>query len=107
MIAKIPSIPPEPSILKHSLTSQDMTIPNHLVIVCCHAIWTGGPSLGQNESEWLIAAFQAGETPTFISHIKAGISCLADDHQAVLIFSGSDFLPVALYTLKLKPYLEN
>lgn len=25
---------------------------NHLILVCGHAIWLGGPSNGQNESEW-------------------------------------------------------
>lgn len=25
---------------------------DHLILVCCHAIWLGGPSNGHNESEW-------------------------------------------------------
>ena len=64
---------------------------NHLVVVCCHGIWTGNGSteLGFDESEWLIADFQAGETPTFIEHIKAGLRELAADEAALLVFSGS------------------
>ncbi|KAI0885893.1 FolC bifunctional protein [Annulohypoxylon maeteangense] len=63
-------------------------LPRNLIVVCCHGIWLGGPSLGHNEDEWLIAEFQKGETPTFIEHIKAGLRVLKEDKNAVLIFSG-------------------
>ncbi|KAH6604536.1 hypothetical protein Trco_006243 [Trichoderma cornu-damae] len=66
-----------------------MAAPSHLIIVCCHSIWNGGPSGGASEDEWLIADFQRGETATFVEHIKAGIRCLAEDYDnAALVFSG-------------------
>ncbi|KAK6841593.1 hypothetical protein PG987_002453 [Apiospora arundinis] len=65
-----------------------MPPPTHLVVVCCHGVWLGGPMRGFDESEWLIAGFQAGETPTFIEHIKAGLRVLREDPDSVLMFSG-------------------
>ncbi|KAI5462090.1 hypothetical protein BGZ63DRAFT_355037 [Mariannaea sp. PMI_226] len=61
----------------------------HLIIICCHGIWLGGASRGQDETEWLIADFQRGETSTFIEHIKAGVKALSlDREEAALVFSG-------------------
>ncbi|OTA89996.1 hypothetical protein M434DRAFT_23159 [Hypoxylon sp. CO27-5] len=62
--------------------------PEHLIIVCCHGIWHGGPARGHDENEWLIAEFQKGETPTFIEHIKAGLHVLKGDNKSILMFSG-------------------
>jgi hypothetical protein len=59
-----------------------------LIIVCCHGIWLGGPSLGDDETEWLIALFQHGETPTFAEHIKAGFRLLSSTPDSLLVFSG-------------------
>ena len=61
---------------------------NHLVIVCCHAIWRGGRTLGEDEREWLLEPFQAGESPTFLSHIRAGLDICHSDEEAMLVFSG-------------------
>ncbi|KAH6696975.1 DUF218 domain-containing protein [Plectosphaerella plurivora] len=62
--------------------------PSHLVVLCCHGIWLGGLSRGHDESDWLIADFQHGETPTFIEHIKAAIRLLETDGEALLVISG-------------------
>ncbi|KLU83819.1 hypothetical protein MAPG_02869 [Magnaporthiopsis poae ATCC 64411] len=63
-------------------------VPNHLIVVCGHAIWLGGPQKGQDEAEWLIESYKQGETPTFIEHIKAGLRSLGDDDRSALAFSG-------------------
>ncbi|KYK60606.1 hypothetical protein DCS_01743 [Drechmeria coniospora] len=69
-------------------------LPSHLIVVCCHGIWLGGPSRGHDESEWLIAPFQAGETATFIRHIEAGVRLHAEDRDhSVLMFSGAPTRP--------------
>ncbi|CEJ94057.1 hypothetical protein VHEMI09612 [[Torrubiella] hemipterigena] len=66
-----------------------MSVPTSLIIVCCHGIWTGGPSKGKGEHEWLIADFQKGETDTFAAHARAGIECLVREPDSALAFSGA------------------
>ena len=63
--------------------------PTHLIIVCCHAIYLGGPTRGQSEEEWLLASFQSGETPTFMEHLRKGLTLLSSDASSILVLSGS------------------
>lgn len=84
---------------------------NHLIIVCCHAIYLGPPSSStaqsppsieafapnelpsSNEANWLIEPFQTGETATYVEHIEAGVQALTADERAVLVFSGGATKP--------------
>ncbi|KIY02656.1 uncharacterized protein Z520_01121 [Fonsecaea multimorphosa CBS 102226] len=74
-------------------------VPSHLIVVCCHAIYQGGhagphSSASEDESNWLIEPFQAGETGTYISHVEAGVRELAKDREhAILVFSGAATKP--------------
>lgn len=65
-----------------------MSAPTNLIIVCCHGIWLGGPSKGNDEAEWLIADFQKGETSTFAAHVRTGVELLLQDADSTLAFSG-------------------
>ncbi|OAP59020.1 hypothetical protein AYL99_06317 [Fonsecaea erecta] len=76
--------------------------PSHLIIVCCHAIYLGrragvlpdSSAPSEDESNWLIEPFQAGETGTYIQHVEAGVRELARDREhAILVFSGAPTKP--------------
>jgi hypothetical protein len=76
----------------------DSRVIDTLIVVCCHAIWLGSKASevsgrGIIEDGWLIEPFQAGETPTFISHITAGIQQLSSIKSAILVFSGGSTKP--------------
>ncbi|CAG8404481.1 unnamed protein product [Penicillium salamii] len=92
-----------------SLQAPSLVQCNHLIVVCCHAIYSGGPDHGTSEDEWsvrqtkcpdeaqkstqlmkrrIIEPFQKGETPTFTEHLKAGLKALEDDPYGLLVLSG-------------------
>jgi hypothetical protein len=73
------------------MPSQPLT---RLILVCCHATFRHGNP--DDEASWILQDFQrsntdtgkVGEHRTFMEHIAAGISMLAKDPQALLLFSG-------------------
>ena len=44
---------------------------SHLLIVCCHAIWLGGPKDGQDEFEWYLRLFIQCDLLTSLTKIWA------------------------------------
>lgn len=62
---------------------------NHLVTVAGHAIWKGGPMLGEIDDEWTLEPYQKGhnESLTWIEHIEKGVE-ITSQNKSILIFSG-------------------
>lgn len=52
------------------------------------ALDSSGSEVSVDGEHRLIEDFQKGETPTFIEHARAGVGALAEDPEALLVFSG-------------------
>ncbi|KAI5807999.1 hypothetical protein DFH27DRAFT_478701 [Peziza echinospora] len=64
----------------------------HLVVVAGHAIWKGGPMLGEVDEEWTLEPYQKGhnESLTWIEHIEKGVEIMSADPESLLVFSGGE-----------------
>ncbi|KAF3906439.1 hypothetical protein ABW20_dc0105636 [Dactylellina cionopaga] len=62
----------------------------HLVIVAGHAIWMGGSTLGDDESEWTLLPYQRGLAKTFKEHITRGVAIAGKDENSLLMFTGGE-----------------
>jgi len=67
----------------------------HLVVVCCHAIYHGATLSPLQESNWALKSFQRstparpGEHETFIQHVNEALALKdASPHSVALVFSG-------------------
>lgn len=87
-----------------SFKSHPDSLPTHLIVICCHAIYIPPthrplPISPANtsttiENNWLISSFQTNETDTFTAHLKAGLTLLATPPtDSLLVISGSKTRP--------------
>lgn len=60
-----------------------------LILVAGHAVYRASDfARPQADESWILDAFQKGEPPLYIEHIRAGISLATDDRASLLVFSG-------------------
>lgn len=61
----------------------------NLVLVAGHAVYIGQDYLDpEHDRNWFLQAFQRGEPPFYIGHIRAGIDLAGCDPASLLVFSG-------------------
>lgn len=74
----------------HSIIKIHVVLMNHLIILPCHSVWSGGPSKGEQRDEWHLAPFQyeGNDHLCFIDHVSKSIKELKNDPHAVLVISG-------------------
>ena len=85
-----------------------------LIIVCCHAIYFGGPARNPRDEEtWALHPFQRshglkqGEHLTFLEHIEAAFDAARQSNvQAAIIFSGGRTNPDHANLSEARSYLD-
>jgi hypothetical protein len=64
----------------------------NLIVVAGHAAFKDSviepPEDPEREDYWVLKAFQSGEQPYYIEHIKCGVDLLRHDPKSLLLFSG-------------------
>jgi hypothetical protein len=71
--------------MAHSLWKQL----ENLIVVAGHAVYVADDFRdAAGDTSWCLQDFQKGEPAAYIEHIQAGINLAAEDHKALLIFSG-------------------
>ncbi|EEB05193.1 hypothetical protein SJAG_00190 [Schizosaccharomyces japonicus yFS275] len=61
---------------------------SHLIIIAGHAVWLGGATNGESDTEWILESYQKGEGKVFAQHVRAGIELMQADENSLLVFSG-------------------
>src|SRR5258707_15458290 len=98
----------------------DPVFPNTLILVCCHAVYTGGPAADPTDAtNWLLQPFQRGsatkesEHLTFLRHIARALRLLqprddnhGQDHRPLVVFSGAPTNPAAPHVSEARGYLD-
>lgn len=78
-------------------SSMDWSSLKTAIIVCCHAVYNGGPHLttvtAAEDKNWSLQSFQTEEPPIFIEHVHRGVKLAAADPTSLLIFSGGQTRP--------------
>ena len=71
------------------MLAHDSSHLTNLVLVAGHAVYIGQDFLDpEQDRNWFLQAFQRGEPPFYIGHIRAGIDVAGRDPSALLVFSG-------------------
>jgi len=61
----------------------------NLILVAGHAVYTGDDfDKPEKDDNWFLQAFQKGEPPFYIEHIRQGVELAEKDRTALLVFSG-------------------
>lgn len=81
-----------------------------LVIVAGHAAFkftvTAAPDTPESDEWWVLQQFQLGEPPFYLEHIRRGVVLVANNPEALLMFSGGRTRPEAGDWSEAKRYRE-
>ncbi|THV06708.1 hypothetical protein K435DRAFT_848786 [Dendrothele bispora CBS 962.96] len=90
------SVPIPQSILSTVARGKTAAILDHLILVPCHAIWTGpSADLRLDEDKWVLEPYQqrSGRVEAFFQHILRGAELSLKDEHSLVVFSGGQTRP--------------